>query len=347
MSGEMIAVERNLVALRPRCEALVAPVGLDPRRFEASLLLACEKNQTLLHFDPMHMQMAAYTAMTLGLEPDGITGQLYLIPFGINRAGRQTGKHPTIQPVTGYKGYNTMAARAGITILGDELREGDRFSTELVAGRPFAVERKFGDRQSAPVIGAWSQAMLPGGQYTTPVLMDMSEINTVRKRSAGAGKSDSPWNDRDGPGFAAMCAKTAKRRLQRALPMILTRGLEHLNISQHTLGMTMDQEHEDLGRASWIGSDHQVHHGPSLIDVEPYTPWCIASKAGTKLCRSSEEWTGKWKAALQLSTSAAGIDAALAANAEHFARLREAGHDGDVADIEEFAKTRKDEINGG
>jgi len=99
---------------------------------------------------------------------------------------------------------NTMAARAGISIHGDVLREGDAFSTVITAGEAFRVDTgaSFGNRQRAPVIGAWAQAVMPGGQYSTPVLMDASELAAVQAKSPGARKSDSPWNDRDGPGEA-------------------------------------------------------------------------------------------------------------------------------------------------
>jgi phage RecT family recombinase len=60
------------------------------------------------------------SAACLGLEVDGVTGQAYLIPF----KGRA-------QLVVGYKGYNTLAARSGITITGAVVREGDEFDYQL------------------------------------------------------------------------------------------------------------------------------------------------------------------------------------------------------------------------
>jgi recombination protein RecT len=78
----------------------------------------------LLQCTPISVIQAATTGAVLGLEADGATGQGYLVPF------RRKGRGRFAQWLTGYKGYNTLAARVGLTINGDVVREGDFFDWE-------------------------------------------------------------------------------------------------------------------------------------------------------------------------------------------------------------------------
>ena len=71
-----------------------------------------------------------------GLEVDGVTGQAFLVPF----AGK-------VQLVVGYKGYNTLGARAGLTITGEVVRSGDTQATDAVS--PMVVV--FAARKASPV----------------------------------------------------------------------------------------------------------------------------------------------------------------------------------------------------
>lgn len=325
-TGNSLAiVERNLQPMMPRFEAMVTPVGLDARRFMHSILFACERNPRLLDYPvQQHVQIAS-TCSTLGLEPDGVSGQMFLIPFG--------GRNPVIQTVIGYKGFNTTAARAGIVIHGDVLREGDRFSLELVAGRPYAVDTSatFGRRHDAPIIGAWAQAETPSG-FSTPVVMDMSEINAVRAKSSGARKPDSPWNDRAGPGFGAMVAKTAKRRLQRFLPMILTRGLEHMNISQHALGMEMDTQHEEIGRHAYI--DGEAHIVTEEMETPAESQWRIVQPDGSEIVLPDRDsWLARYRSGFARCTRVEQIEGVMKRNEAIHHQLAEAGETDAIADL--------------
>jgi hypothetical protein len=121
------------------------------------------------------------SAAVLGLEVDGVTGQAYLIPF----AGKA-------QLVIGYKGFNTLAARSGITITGAVVREGDEFDYEL--GSNGYVRHK-------PLLnGKDAGSSAPGrarprtrGPPCTRSWVD--ELLAVKAKSPGAKRSDSPWND--------------------------------------------------------------------------------------------------------------------------------------------------------
>jgi phage RecT family recombinase len=340
-TGTSIAIiERNLDPLQSRFDHLVTPVGLDAKRWRETLFLACERNPKLLDFPVKEHIRLAMTSATLGLEADGAMGQLFAIPFG--------GKNPCIQAVIGYKGMTTMAARAGIAISGDVLREGDVFDHRIRAGAAFEVELRFGDRQRSPIIGAWAQAQLPNGSWLRPVVMDLSELEAVRAKSPGAKKYDSPWNDHAGPGFGAMCAKTAKRRLQRDLPAILTRGLESMNISQHHVGAQLETLHEEVGRHTFIDEKATVIDA-GVIDVEPQpvakVEWRIEIGAGVPIgCASGAEWIDRFKRGIAGAHTVEQINGTLKRNEAVFDELWKAGHEKEVMAVKEAAELRVEEL---
>lgn len=344
-TGTSIAIiERNLAPIEGRLSAMVEAVGLEKNRFMQTMLTAFDSNPRLLEFDVReHLKFASTTAC-LGLEPSNPTGQIFPVPFG--------GRQPCIQAIVGYKGFNTVAARAGITIHGDVIREGDNFSTVLVAGKPYAVETKFGGRQSAPIIGAWAQAEMAGGQFSTPVLMDLSELNAVRGKSMAAKKKDSPWNDRDGPGFGAMCAKTAKRRLARSLPFIVTPGLERMGISQHTASMSMDQMAEEEKRHSFMDLEGQVIPGRPLDD-EPTGPtdsegsplWRIPMNRGPDIVlQSREEWIERVKGGISRATTMSSIENTMRNFRPVFDALRDFGEVDAFMEVEAAAQAKLTEL---
>lgn len=334
-------IEQHIRPQWSRFDHLVSPVGLAPKRWLETCLLAVEKNRALLDHSVQEHLRWINTSATLGLEPDGALGQMFPIPFG--------GKNPCVQPVTGYKGMNTTAGRAGIIIHGDVLREGDTWSAELVAGQPFRVQLKFGDRQRAPVIGAWAQGELPNGRMTSPVVLDLSELLAVKAKSPGAKKLDSPWNDATGPGFGAMCSKTAKRRLQRHLPALLTKGLETLNISQHALAGTVDTLHEDAGRLAYIDEKAQVVTGQQ---IDPATepgreqPYRIETGQGARVLADIGEWRTVALRGIANAPSAKAIRIFLERNSAVIARLRELGHDAEAIDVEITARDRIAKLEG-
>src|SRR5689334_8691698 len=89
---------------------------MSPERLVRTVLISVERTPKLRECSMESVVMAATTFAVLGLEVDGVTGQGFLLPF--------KGK---VQPVTGYKGYNTLGHRAGLTITGGLYREGDEF----------------------------------------------------------------------------------------------------------------------------------------------------------------------------------------------------------------------------
>ncbi len=172
--------------------------------------------------------------------PDGVTGQAYMIPFG----GIAT-------PVIGYKGYNTLGDRAGRTIDGKWVRDGDDFDWQ--EGTDPWVRHKAIGPADARIIYAWAVATAPN---RTPlvVVMPIEDLEAVRIKSPAGNKSDSPWMDLK-VGRPAMYAKTAKRRLARGMPLV------HGRAAGYHLADAIEGQFEATGRPHYLlpGGDGQMH----------------------------------------------------------------------------------------
>lgn len=235
MASELAILETQLQPLSPHF-AQVLPKTLPVERLIRTIVISAQRLPKLLDCDRQSLFNAAMSAACLGLEVDGVTGQAYLIPF----KGRA-------QLVVGYKGYNTLAARSGITITGAVVREGDEFDYQLGSA---AFVRHKPKSSKGKITHAWACAQHMDRPAVVEVL-DIDELMSVKAKSPGAARSDSPWND-PSIGFPAMCQKTAKRRLARSMP---------LNIMQQAA--RMDEAVDEQGSPAWISPDRGV-----VLDAE-------------------------------------------------------------------------------
>lgn len=231
MSNALVALENQLKPLAPRF-AEVLQNTMPVERLMRTVMVSVERLPMLLECDRQSLFNAAMSAACLGLEVDGVTGQAYLIPF--------KGK---AQLVIGYKGFNTLAARSGITITGGVVREGDVFEYELGSNAFVRHVPRLGNK--GRIVGAWATATAKDRPPVVCVL-DIDELMAVKAKSPGAKRSDSPWNDQ-AIGFPAMCEKTVKRRLARSLP---------LNVMH--LAARMDEAVDEQGSPAWIAPDKGV-----------------------------------------------------------------------------------------
>lgn len=241
MANELTILENQLTPLAPRFSEVLA--GTMPvERLMRTIVISCERLPRLLECDRQSLFNSAMSAACLGLEVDGVTGQAYLIPFK-NKA----------QLVIGYKGYNTMAARSGITITGKVVRDGDAFDYDLGEGW---VKHKPASGNKGRITHAWAKAASHGRPAIVEVL-GIDDLMEVKKKSPGAARSDSPWND-PAIGFPAMCEKTVKRRLARSLP---------LNIMQ--LAARLDEAVDEQGKPAHIRADGNIIIDAEIVEPSP------------------------------------------------------------------------------
>lgn len=195
---------RSLLESRKAEIAAALPRHLTPDRMLRVLLTAATKTPTLLNCEPASFYAAALTASQLGLEPDGVLGHAYLIPFG-----------KQVQFIPGYKGLIHLARRSKeiSTIQAHVVHDGDRFEYEFGLS-PKLVHVPLPTAKSGPdaVTFAYAVARLKDGGVQWDVL-SRKEIDAVRSRSRAA--QSGPWVT----DYEEMAKKTALRRLCKLLPV--------------------------------------------------------------------------------------------------------------------------------
>lgn len=231
MANELTVFESQLAPLAPRFEEALAGV-MPVERLIRTAIISAEKNPYLLECDRQSFFNTIMSAGVLGLEMDGVTGQAFPVPF-----------KKKVQLIIGYKGYNTLGARAGLTITGEVVREGDEFDYQFGTGA--FVKHKPSLSNNGRIIGAWAQAATKDRPPVIAVL-GIDELMEIKKKSPGAARADSPWNN-PAIGFPAMCSKSVKRRLCRSTP---------LNVMQ--LAARMEEAFEEQGQASFIAPDRSL-----------------------------------------------------------------------------------------
>ena len=173
-----------------------------------------------------------------------------LLNFADNRAGVRKA-----QWCTGYKGFNTLGDRAGITIKGGVYREGDEFDFDdgtnaFVRHRPDLKER-------GELIAAWAVAERPN---RTPIVsvLNRADILAIKAKSPGArfGGPENPWNSggETGLSFLAMAEKSAKRRLNRSLPLYM----EKVEQTQFHKAALVDERFDEMGRLAGLDRNGEL-----------------------------------------------------------------------------------------
>lgn len=263
MSNDLVLFEQQMKAVTPQF-ADVLGNRMPPERLIRTVLMACEKVPKLLQCNRQSLMNAGMTFGVLALEVDGVTGQGYILPFA-----------NVAQPVIGYKGYNTIAGRGGITITGAVVREGDEF--DWSKGTKAFVRHKAKLDNRGRIIAAWSHAEANGRPPIVEV-MGIGDLEDVRARSPGAKKADSPWNDPK-IGLPAMYEKTVKRRLARSTPM-------NWASPEFQYAAVMEEAFEERGKHSYIAPGRGV-----IIDGEDAGP--IAKREGDGGTPRLEDLSGK------------------------------------------------------
>jgi len=203
-----------LERMKPQLQ-MALPKHLTPERMIRVALAAINKTPKLLECNRDSLYAAIMTSAQLGLEPDGVLGQAYLIPFG-----------KEVQFIPGYKGLIALARNSGevSNIQAQAVREGDHFDYGFgLNERLDHVPSSNPDREEKPITHFWAMAKFKDGGHHWDV-MTVAQVEAIRdnsqgyksaKRFAKNGKINSPWVDH----FEEMGKKTVIRRIAKYLPM--------------------------------------------------------------------------------------------------------------------------------
>lgn len=305
---ELSVLENTLKAYRPIYADLVAPYrSISADRIIRSVIISCERTPKLLACDRMTIIQAATTGAVLGLEADGVTGQGFLVPF-----------KKRVQWLTGYKGYNTLAGRAGFVINAGVVHEGDdKFDFQEGSGGFVRHKRALNKGGGRRLVAAWAVAERPG-YANIVVVMDRDQLDAVREKSQAAKRDDSeagsfsPWNE---PlvGFPAMCEKTCRRRISRSMPL-----------SPYLWASAVDEAHEERGRHAWINQNREVvvegQVEPLVINPQPGSPigpslaqlrnpgYILRGQRGDITLPTIEQWRDRWMDEIPKMSAASAED---------------------------------------
>ncbi len=181
--------------------ALALPRHLSADRMLRISMTSIRRTPALLGCNPQSLLGAIMQASQLGLEPDGVLGMSYLIPF-----------KDEVQLIVGYKGLIDLARRSGqlSTIYARVVYAKDQF--EYAYGLSERLEHiPSGEEDPGEIVAAYAVAKLKDGAVQFEC-MTRREIDAIRKRSR-AGESG-PWVT----DFPEMAKKTVLRRLCKMLP---------------------------------------------------------------------------------------------------------------------------------
>ncbi len=165
-------------------------------------LAAVARTPKLLECTPASILRCLLVAGRLGLEPDGILGSAYMVPYG---------KEAVLIP--GYRGLVDLARRSGSVekIEARAVYEHDAFELEFGIA-PVLKHVPFSGPERGPLKAVYAVAYLVGGG-TQADCMWKHEVDKIRDRSP-AGRSG-PWQT----DYEEMAKKTVVRRLCKMLPL--------------------------------------------------------------------------------------------------------------------------------
>lgn len=189
-----------LEAMKPQL-ALALPKHMTADRMMRIVMTTVQRTPEILECSQVSVFGAIVQAAQLGLEPDGILGQAYLIPF-----------KRVCQLIPGYKGLVKLARNSGelSTIYARVVHEKDAFKYAYGLSDVLEhVPELSGD--PGDITHAYAVARLKDGSVQFDV-MSATEIEAIRRRSK-AGNSG-PWVT----DWAEMAKKTVLRRLCKMLP---------------------------------------------------------------------------------------------------------------------------------
>ncbi len=182
--------------------------GIDPQRLKNVALATFTKRPELWDCDPVSIARAIVECGQAGLEPTGLLGGAYLVPFFNSKTGKQEA-----QLIIGYRGLAMLAMRSGLLrrIEARVVHAKDEFAYQfgidpILSHRPLLAE------DTGNVVYAYAVAFYRDGDPQFDV-MSLAEIEVIHRRSKSPDKG--PWIT----DFEEMCKKTVLRRLSKLLPL--------------------------------------------------------------------------------------------------------------------------------
>ena len=200
------SLKELLAKYQPHMKRML-PRHLKPERMFQVAILGIQRTPKLLECTPASLVGSLLQCSQLGLEPDGLTGKAYLVPYWNSKVGRFV-----CEIIPGYKGLMDLARRSGHVsrFSAFAVYEGDEFDFEYGFQQKLHFKPRATDRSVQKLTHAFAMCYEDGEPKF--YVSDRDEIDDAREHSKSADRG--PWKDH----FEAMAIKTAVRRFCKFLP---------------------------------------------------------------------------------------------------------------------------------
>lgn len=215
MSQQMIPYGTKIKTFRDTLEKLKPQLAMAlPRHITAAKMMrvvmtTVQRTPALLDCTDATILGAVLQCSQMGLSPDPLMGESYLVPF-VNRKKGIT----ECTLIVGYRGMIKLARQTGqiSTIYAEAVYDGDEFVYEMglepiLKHVPSEAEER--EKQRLTHVYAVARFKDGGAQF---VVLPVSKVNAIRERSRAAGSG--PWVT----DYEAMAKKTAVKQLAKWLP---------------------------------------------------------------------------------------------------------------------------------
>jgi recombination protein RecT len=207
MTTDIVSVKANtfnalLEKSRDQIERAL-PKHVTAERMMRLALTEARRIPKLLDCDQISLMGAVIQAAQLGLEPGGVLGHCYLIPF-----------KGQVQFIVGYRGMLELAMRSPLVekITARAVYEGDEFVYEFGLGEKLVHKPKMTPHKDAQLTYVYAVVFLKDGSKQFDV-MSRDDVDAIRARSMAA--NSGPWVS----DYEAMAKKTVVRRLFKFTPV--------------------------------------------------------------------------------------------------------------------------------
>lgn len=182
--------------------------GLDMSRFVKCAWIQAQTNKdinALAQSNPTSVFRALLQCAQMGLYPDGVNGEAYLVKFGNECVA-----------IRGYRGLMKLFAQspqaAALPFVVDVIRENDRWELSL-GGKPM-LEHTPAKKDRGDITHFYAVARFKDGTEM-PKVMSAEEVEAFK----GYAKTKKFWDSQDEPIKIAMRLKTVVRQLCKMLPL--------------------------------------------------------------------------------------------------------------------------------
>jgi recombination protein RecT len=209
-----VATLRTLLDKSKEQIATALPRHLTPERMIRVALTAVQRTPDLQKCDALSVVGAVVQASQLGLEPDGILGQAYLVPFWNGKTKRYEAQ---LQP--GYRGLIALARRSGeiSTFFSELVYKSDKFKVVKGDSPRLIHEPDYISEDRGDIIGAYAVVVFKDGgkDFEFMAIHELNKIRASSKAKDRDGNEYGPWVTHS----EEMYRKCPIRRLAKRLPL--------------------------------------------------------------------------------------------------------------------------------